>query len=589
VNKSNAHPGPAKLRVHAVVVPLLVAIYGCSGSIGGGPGDPAEGNGGSTSTGGTKSSSAGKSGSSGNGSSGTSFGNAGSGGSSPVLESGKARPVSMEGAPLYSRFVRLTNQQWENSVRDILRLSEATGLSEAFIEPVAGVTDFDNNERVVIVDSGVWTDFQLAAETVANQVTATDDALQAVVQGTDVGNFIRTLGRRAFRRDLTQAEVTSYTALHTEGSTAEGSQSAFTKGANWVIAALLQSPHFLYRAEMGDDGAPLSGYEMAAKLSLWLRNTTPSDALLDDAEGGSLDSAEGAATAATTMLGEPAAAEVMQKFHGDLYRLGLYDNVSKDGVQGYTTALNAEFKEASQQFFAHIFSQDLGVRDILTSHVAFAGSGMARLYGVTLQGSGMQQVNLPDRSGYYMQVPFLSLWAINNEPHSIQRGVRVNLDTLCADPGVPALELPMIPPLEPMQTNRARITALTAGCAAICHGEIINPVGFAFEDFDGLGRVRETDNGQAIDSSGSYPFAEGILPFTGATELMELIADGEQAHRCYAKKLASFATSRDFVEGERPVVEELGAVSQATGASLKDVMLALVKNAAFRTHVGGAP
>jgi hypothetical protein len=493
----------------------------------------------------------------------------------------------MTGQPLYSRFVRLTNAQWANSVRDVLRLSAVPTAAEDFLEPVSGTTDFDNNERVVIVDNTIWQDFQGAAEQVADQVTATDAALQNVVATNDVATFINTLGRRAFRRDLTQEEVTAFTAIHGEGSqNPQGTQSAFTKGANWVIAAMLQSPFFLYRTEMTDAGVALDGYEMAAKLSLWLRNTTPDDALLDAAS--SLTSPEGAATRAAAMLEEPSSSAVMEAFHAQLYKFGLYDTISKDNVAGYTDALPAEFKEASRLFFERIFSENLGVRDIVTSTVGFAGPNMAEIYGVQVRGTGVQQVTLADRPGFYAQMPFLTLWAINDEPDSIHRGVRINLDTLCADPGLPEEELPPIPALEPNQTNRERITELTTTCGRVCHGEIINPIGFAFEDYDGLGTFRTMDNGKPVVTSGRYPFAEGTQEFANATELMQIIANGTQAHQCYAKKLASYATSRDLVESERPLVVELGAVSQATGASLKDIMLALVKTDAFRTHVGGA-
>ena len=90
--------------------------------------------------------------------------------------------------------------------------------------------------------------------------------------------------------------------LYNTGASLMGTRSAFLKGASLVIRALLQSPHFLFRTEMGANGAALSGYEVAAKLSLWLRGTTPSDALLDSAAG--LTTADAAATLATTMLGE---------------------------------------------------------------------------------------------------------------------------------------------------------------------------------------------------------------------------------------------------------------------------------------------
>jgi hypothetical protein len=93
---------------------------------------------------------------------------------------------------------------------------------------------------------------------------------------------------------------------------------------------------------------------------------------------------------------------------------------------------------------------------------------------------------------------------------------------------------------------------------------------------------RDTDNGLPVDTTGVYPFQEGRLSFAGAPELMELMASGTQAHQCWAKKMTSYALQRDLVETDRPLVESLGQVSQASGASLKQVMLALVKTDAFR-------
>jgi hypothetical protein len=503
--------------------------------------------------------------------------------------SGGARPVSLQGEPLYSRFVRLTNDQWENSVSAILKVAAPTGLSAGFLQAVSGTTDFDNNERVVIVNNTVWSDFRNAAESAAAQVTATDQTLKAVLATTDAATFIKTFGRRAFRRELTTDEVAKYQALWTEGASYSGSQSAFTKSAALVITAMLQSPYFLYRNEMGEAGKPLSGFEMAAKLSLWIRDSSPTDAMLDAAKSGDFDSADGAAKQAEQMLTDAASTAVMRKFHGQLYKIEVLDAIAKTGVTGYSDELIPEFKQASYQFFDRIFTENLGLTDILTSTVGFAGPKMAPLYGVKVQGSGVQKVDFGNRPGWYAQMPFLALWAINNDPDSIHRGVRINLDTLCADPGLPSADLPPVPALMLNQTNRERYTALTAGCGASCHGQIINPVGFAFEGFDGLGRSRDMDNGRPLETSGEYPFAEGKKAFSGAQELMQQIASGSQAHECYAKKLTSYALARDVVEADRPLVASLGSVSRATGASLKDIALALVKADAFRTHVGGAP
>jgi hypothetical protein len=289
------------------------------------------------------------------------------------------------------------------------------------------------------------------------------------------------------------------------------------------------------------------------------------------------------------MLNDPLSTAVMRKFHGQLYKVEVLEAITKTGVQGYSDELIPELKQASYLFFDRIFTQGLGLSDILTSNVGFVGPKMAPLYGVTVSGSAIQQLELTSRPGWYAQVPFLALWAINNDPDSIHRGVRINLDTLCADPGLPTQDLPPVPPLAPNQTNRERYKALTEGCGAACHGGIINPVGFAFENFDGLGRYRELDNGRPVDTTGEYPFAEGTKPFSGAGELMQAIASGSQAHECYAKKLASYALERDIVDTERPLVASLGEASRSSGASLKEIMLALIKTEAFRTHVGGAP
>ena len=587
---------PLRAASLSKVALIGLTAAGCTGTIGstdpsgmGGNGAGAQ-SGGSTASGGSagRSMTGGKSGGAGSSSAGSgaggAFGGAGSGGEM----TGGPRPVDLKGEPIYSRFRRLTNDQWEHAVHDILRLEGPTGASDNFLDPVAGTTDFDNNERVVTVNNTAAKDFQLAAETVADKVTETDAALQRVVATTDATTFIQTFGRRAFRRDLTTAEVTAYRTVYDKGALAmSGAQSAFTKGARYVISTMLQSPHFLYRVELGDDGAPLSGSEMATKLSFWLRDTTPTDAMLDAASA--FANADGAADEAAQMLEESGAVDVMRKFHGVVYRFALYDSIEKVGVPGYSAAMNPEFKEASIRFFDRIFSQNLGVRDILTSTVAFVGPNTAPLYGLSAAGSGMTEVNVPDRVGYFSQVPFLALWARNNEPDSIHRGARINLDTLCADPGFPNnVDLPSVPTPPEGETNRTVVAGLTQACAGVCHGQIINPVGFAFENFDGLGRFRDTDNGLPVDTTGTYPFQEGTLSFSGAPELMEHMAAGSQAHQCWAKKMASYALERDLVEADRPMVASLGEVSRATNGSLKQVMLALVKTDAFRVRAGGA-
>lgn len=124
-------------------------------------------------------------------------------------------------------------------------------------------------------------------------------------------------------------------------------------------------------------------------------------------------------------------------------------------------------------------------------------------------------------------------------------------------------------------------------CGGTCHGTYMNPIGFAFENFDGMGRWRDMDNGQPVDATGSYPFNEGTKEFGNAAELMTQMAESEQAHACYAKKLSGYALQRDIVVSDVGLLDTLKQKSLATN-SIKEVILELVANPAFNTRVGGA-
>ena len=523
-------------------------------------------------------------------SAGTGTGTAGASASAGGASASTPGTLNLDGSAQYYRVVRITNAQWGRAVQDILGLAAPSGLEQQFQGAVTGTTDFSNNELVLDVNQESWGSFQSASETLAAQVTATDAALAKVYTGTDAAGFISTFGRRAYRRPLTAAEQATYLALFNQGPSLVGTRSNFAKGASLVIRAMLQSPNFLYRTELGAKQAPLSGYEMAAKLSLWLRGTTPSDALLDSAAGpGNLDTADGAATLATTMLEEATATTTMRQFHAELLHFDRYDQISKVNVPNYTAALNTELRDVSNLFFDKIFSKNLGVKDILTSTMGFIGPGTAPLYGMTAPASGYVEADLGARRvGYFSQIPFLALYGFNGDPDSIHRGVSMNLDVLCAKLGPPAATIPPIPPTMPGQTNRQRIDTLTGTCGAQCHNAMINPMGFAFEHFDGMGQYRDTENGGLpIDSSGTYKFVSETKSYTDAASLMQVLAADSQAHLCYAKKLSSFGLQRDVMAGDMPLLQTLATASMAPAASVKNVILQLIRSDAFRARAEG--
>jgi len=212
---------------------------------------------------------------------------------------------------------------------------------------------------------------------------------------------------------------------------------------------------------------------------------------------------------------------------------------------------------------------------------------MAELYQVAPPRFGFEERDLgPERAGYFTQLPFLTLHAFNEDPDPIHRGVSLNLDVLCANPGNAVPDLPPVPPIMPGQTNRQRIETLTMGCGGECHNHYINPIGFAFESFDGMGQLRTLDHGLPIDTSAAYPFSEGLIEYGNAADLMQLMAEGKQAHVCHAKKLAGYALQRDIVEADARLLDTLAQVSR-DGGSIKQVMLELVKQPEFRSRVGG--
>ncbi len=588
-------------------VPLIVFALGCTATVEGGPsstggqtgtgaaatsgGSGAVGQGGAA-TGGTGGKGGGQTGGTGaTGSGGTSPGTGGSaatGGTAGAPPSG----ISLDGRAVYYRFVRLTHSQWEASVRDLLKLDALPGLSTGFVgDPPEGT--FSNNERALYVTSTLRDDYQRAAETLATQIAGDAQAIARVTGGTtDAATFIRSFGRRMFRRPLTTAEEQKYQALFTSGPSLVASGDAFADGVRLVIEAMLQSPNFVYRSELGTDGAPLSGYEMASKLSFLLRNTTPDDALLDAAAAGELDTANGVLARATTMLDEESAQAVLGRYHAELFGIDRYLQIDKNrtAFPTYDTTLNAELVQADQLFFDRIFSTGQGMRAIFTSTLAFVSSASAGFYGVSASGQGLTEVALgPERPGILTRLGFLAQNATLNQPDPIHRGVDVLNRLMCADLMPPEGTIPELPQVMPGQTNRQRVEAHTgSGSCAGCHATLINPIGFAFENFDAMGQLRSMDNGNPVDTTGEVELSGGLHAFSGAPELVALLADAPGVHGCYTKHLAEYALARDMAGSDRSLVDAIEGISMNDNAGTKAIVLSIISQPSFLTRTGGA-
>ncbi|MFZ5894847.1 MAG: DUF1592 domain-containing protein [Myxococcota bacterium] len=533
--------------------------------------------------------------SAGNGNNNASAGNTnGAAGSTSIPNSGSGAKVRLDDPPKLYRVIRLTNDQWTKSVQSVLALPSAPTDAENFQSAVTGTTDFSNNEQLLDVDSRAWSDYAAAAEGLAAKVVSDSTLLSKLYSGSDGAGFIKAVGRRIYRRPLTSAEQSTYQKQFDSAASYSGNLSAFAKGAGLVLETMLQSPFFLYRTELGAAGAPLTAHEMAAKLSLLLRDKGPDDTLLDAAAGtGKYDTADGAAALAQKLLDESTAKAVMRKFHGEFLRFNKFSQLSKVGVSNYDPAINDDLEESAYLFFDRIFSSGQGVKDIFLSTKGFVSSRMATLYGgASGPASGFEERELgANRIGYFTQLPFLILYGHNASPDSIHRGVNMALDVLCAPLGPFAGVIPPLPDVTAGQTNRMRVDNHTKGCGSVCHNEMINPLGFAFENFDGMGAYRTTEkNGNEtlpIDASGSFTFMDGTKSYKDSTELMQVLASTQQTHMCYSKRLASFGLQRNIVESDMPMLTKL-ATASANAGSVKQVIVELVKQDAFRVRAGGA-
>ena len=507
-----------------------------------------------------------------------------------------------------TRFPRLTHQQWENTVRDLLRLPAVSGLSSTFVaEPLQSV--FDNNGGVLSVDQDLREDYQAAAENLANKVARSPALLAALTptSPTDPAGkaaaFIKSFGARAFRRPMIDAEVSRYQALFDQGATLFGSGDAFADGVELVMSAFLQSPNFLYRVESSDTvvggKVRLSDHEVAARLSYGLLNSMPDDALRAAADAGKLTTAEGVAAEAKRIVGLPAAQKTLSDFQIQLMHMNDFDSIARDPTQSKLLAMGvgADLRQEALSLMNDVvFTQGRGVTELLTAPYTFANSRVAQLYGhaapklAANQADPFVKINLDptQRAGILTQMGFITNYAVGDTPNLILRGVHIVRDVLCLPLPPPPNNVPPLPMVTADTTNRKRVEELTMGSPCNgCHTAIINPMGFAFENLDGLGQWRtKEDNGLPIDASGTYTLDGKSFTYDGPVSLIKTIAGSTAAHDCFAEHMIEYLYGRDITDGDadRNLVAQAGARSK-NETSIKDLIIELVSTDAFITRL----
>ncbi len=508
-------------------------------------------------------------------------------------------PTELTATP---RLARLSRQQWSNSVRRLLRLEDISEIDSK----VSGdaLIRFDTEADALFVTEQLRREMADAAEQLANRVTG-DPAALASLEGVDAPTdaqararaFVSNFGLRAFRRPLTEAEISTHLGLFEQGVALYPDLDAFDAGANLVIQAMLQSPHFLYRTELeqGDgSGQPiaLNAYEVASKLAFALTNTMPDDELLAAAATG-FASRDDIATQATRLLDGPDGVDGVANFNAQVLRLGTYEGIRRDPAifPDFTPETPAAMRHEVLQFLEWAFTEGHGVKDYYTSSVGFVNSDLAKIYGIegTFSKDAFTQVELDPakRSGLLTQAGFLASYISGTEPDIIHRGVFIATRLLCLTLPPPDPNAGPLTEISPDMTNRERVETTTGKgtCGEGCHSNLLNPLGYAFENYDAIGKYRTTDQGLPVDAAATYTLDGSTQSFNNGVELSHLLADAKQTHTCYTQNLMSYLHGRVLAKEDAAFVDYYGRLSRADQISVRDLVLAIVTSDAFLTRL----
>ncbi len=509
---------------------------------------------------------------------------------------------------------RLTRFEYDNTVRDLL--GDDTSPSSAF-PPEAEVQGFDNQAAALTASDLLVEQYMKAAEGISERATADMTKLMPTCnaatdgEATCAARFIDEFGKRAFRRPLTADEKARYQALY-DFAKADPDMGTFRDGIQLVLQGMLQSSQFLYRPEFGEetpidvDVVRLTHWEMASKLSYMIWNTMPDDALFAAADAGQLGTKEELAAQARRMLADDKAKPAIRNFHRQWLKLVQLQTVSKDTTvyPAYSDSLRPLWKEEVERFIEYVVLEDDGkLSTLLTAPYSFLNSDLAAFYGEDVvgpvpAGAAFEKVSMdPTRhAGLITQGALMAVHAEGNQSSPVFRGKFVREQLLCQTLPLPPANLVIEPPeLDPSKTTREQYEEIGAKpeCAS-CHA-LMNPLGFGFENFDGIGLWRETQNGKPIDPTGEITATESLDgPFNGPVDLASKLAQSPEVASCVASQWFRFAYNRTVTAEDSCNLDLVNQAFAASGYDIKELIVALTQTETFlhRHQVvaeGGAP
>jgi len=415
----------------------------------------------------------------------------------------------------------------------------------------------------------------------------TDETRDCAVQ------FVTEFGTKAYRRPLREDEITTYMAVYDEIVVEDG----FKRSIQWLIAGFLESPYFLYRTELGSrqDGNnfALSDWEIASELSYMFWGTMPDERLFSLAAAGELHTSEQIAAEAERLAVDPRAAPAVSRFIGLWMPIDRITSIVKDA--GLYPTFSATIRQAMKDEFSRdveeAYWSGLGISDLLLSNWSMMTPELATYYGIvadpsTADADGWMKVDV--ECGLLTRGALMASLGPPTTSSPVHRGKFVREKLLCQTMPPPPNDIQIdVPEYTEGSTTRSlyeNYTLANKDCAG-CH-DLMDRIGFGFENYDGDGTYRTTDQGYTVDASGEIvrsPHSDGDFP--DADGLAALLADSTDVEQCYVKNWLEYATGTS-VDIESTCAAEMASKVKENGGGLAGTLVTLATMRDLRVRLG---
>jgi hypothetical protein len=511
------------------------------------------------------------------------------------------------------RIRRLTRAEIQNTLVDLLGAN--AGPLAAGLEPDSQALGYSTGDQ-----RGVSTAYVGGLKTMAEGLgalfrpTVAAPAFDAGCFATDAAaracadKLVRDFGARAFRRPLAEREVTALLGVYDVGL-ATGTDGDVTdrmrSGLDYTMRAIFQSPHFIFRTELGAGTAPaaaatsLTPYELASALSYGTIASPPDAMLMAAAAGDQLKTPDQIGAQVRRLI--TARPDRFKAMVGEFAVEWLGINFDKPAwnkdtktYPTFTTTLKSAFAQETQAFLADWIDGGSSLTALLTSTDGFVNRDNAPIYGLKSTSATFQKTALPagQRAGILTQPAFLGSAAHTDGSSPVYRGLAVMGQLLCKSaPPVPA----MVPPLPVVDKTMIKTTRQryevheTAAFCAACHSTF-DPMGYPFENYDGLGQWRTMENGVAVDPSGAIVGTQSSNgPMANAVALAGALAASPEVHECFARQVFRYDVGRVETDADGCSIAQAMTAYSGKNLDLRELLVALATSPAFTTRTAAAP